>query len=420
MKFQAPKGTEDILPADSARWRWLEQHFQRVCSLYGYGEIRTPVFEDTALFERGIGEGTDIVHKEMYTFLDRGERSITLKPEGTAPAIRAYIEHSLGAPGVITRLYYITPVYRYERPQKGRLREHHQCGVELLGSSSPDADAEVIDLTVRFYRAIGLGSLSVRLNSLGNDECRAAYRSALLEFARPALLALPAEFRARCEQNPLRMLDAKDETLREVMVSAPKIQDFLEPESKAHFETLQKRLTTLRIPFELDSRLVRGLDYYSKTVFEVQTESLGAQNALCGGGRYDALVERVGGSPTPAVGVGLGIERALMLLEANAALPPDEKTTTAFLVALTDNRTAICEQLKLLRDSGVAVESDPEFRSAKSQFRQADKSGAKFAVVIGDDELSTKIATIKELATGSEQKVPFEQVASLLTRSGPQ
>ncbi len=414
MKFQAPKGTQDVLPSFAAEWNWLETSFRNTCERFGYGEIRTPVFEDTGLFLAGIGEGTDIVHKEMYTFTDRGGRSITLKPEGTAPAIRAYVQHGLGAPGQITRLYYVTPAYRYERPQKGRLREHHQCGVELLGASTADADAEVIDLTVRFYRGLGLTGIGVRLNSLGGEQCRAGYRKALLKFAEPVLKNMPEEFRERCEKNPLRMLDSKDESLQKAMRDAPNIQEYLEPESKEQFDALQDLLKTLDIPFTLEPRLVRGLDYYTGTVFEVQTDMLGAQNALCGGGRYDKLVELIGGPPTPAVGVGIGIERALMMVNAAKIHTPEAPRPDAFLVALTNNRIEVAKIVKTLRDAMIAVETDPEARSAKSQFRRADKSGAKFAVVIGDDELASRHATVKELKTGSVLKVAFELLVTHL------
>lgn len=400
MRFQAPRGTEDVLPSQSPRWIWLENIFRRVCALYGYSEIRTPTFEDTALFTRGIGEGTDIVHKEMYTFVDRGERSLTLKPEGTAPAIRAYVEHSLGAPGQITKLAYITPAFRYDRPQKGRYRESHQTGVELIGSPSADADAEVIELTSRFYKELGLSDLSVKLNSLGESECRTRYREALLEFSRPVLKDLPDDFRRRCEINPLRILDSKDEALRRAMFDAPPITDFLEDESRRHFETLLSRLDALGVRYELDPRLVRGLDYYTKTVFEVQTASLGAQNSLCGGGRYDGLVKEIGGPDTPAVGVAMGIERALMMMKETTEI----KNLDAFAVCLTEERNEFARIVRSLRDAGLRIDADLDGRSAKSQFRQADKSGARFALVIGDAELASGEITVKELSTGTETK----------------
>ncbi len=402
MKYQAPRGTEDILPEESAQWQWLEGVFRRVCRLYGYKEIRTPTFEDTELFVRGLGETSDAVNKEMYTFIDRGGRSITLKPEATAPVVRAYVEHSLGHAGQISRLYYITPIYRYERPQKGRLRQSHQTGVELLGSASPNADAEVIDLTVRYYKALGLDSVNIKLNSLGMNDCRTKYREALLNYSKDFIKDYPMDFRARCEKNPLRLLDSKDEKLQTFMVNAPLISDYYEPETKQHFEKLQDLLTKLEIDFHLDAKLVRGLDYYTKTVFEVQSESLGAQNALCGGGRYDNLIEQCGGSPTPAVGVAMGIERALMVLKTTNDLSSLAEAPLAFAVCLTDNQAEFWKIIQSLRDENLSIECDTESRSAKSQFRQADKSGAKFAIIIGDEELSNNQIKLKNLKTGEE------------------
>ncbi len=382
-----------------------------MCALYNYREIRTPTFEDTNLFVR-LGEGTDVVSKEMYTFTDRGGRSVSLKPEGTAPAIRAYLEHSLGGPGQITKLFYITPAFRYDRPQKGRLRESHQTGVEFIGSDSADADAEVIELTARFYKELGMRSITVNLNSLGESECRARFRDALLEFARPALVDMPTEFRERSERNPLRILDSKDPALQQAMLDAPVIGDFLEQESKTHFETLLERLQTLGVAYEIEPRLVRGLDYYTKTVFEVQSEALGAQSQLCGGGRYDGLVMECGGPDTPAVGVGMGIERALVALENERAEQP--ASLNAFAVCVTENRNEFARILSDLRDKGVRVESDPDYRSAKSQFRQADKSGAPFAIVIGDEELTNGQATMKNLRESTEAKVALDALADLL------
>lgn len=402
MKYQAPRGTEDILPEESAQWQWLEGVFRSVCRLYGYKEIRTPTFEDTDLFVRGLGETSDAVNKEMYTFIDRGGRSITLKPEATAPVARAYVEHSLGHSGQISRLYYITPIYRYERPQKGRLRQSHQTGVELLGSSAPDADAEIIDLTVRFYKTLGLNEVNIKLNSLGMNECRAKYREALLNYSKNFIKDYPEDFRERCEKNPLRLLDSKDEKLKAFMMEAPLISDYFEHETKEHFGKLQELLIKLEIDFHLDARLVRGLDYYTKTVFEVQSKSLGAQNALCGGGRYDDLIEKCGGHPTPAVGVAMGIERALMVLRTSIDLSSFTETPLAFAVCLTDNRAEFWKIIQSLRDENLSIECDTESRSAKSQFRQADKSGAKFAIIIGDDELKNNQVKLKNLATGEE------------------
>lgn len=414
MRFQAPRGTRDVLPQEAHRWVHLEKTFRDICHLYGYSEIRTPTFEDTELFVRGVGEGTDIVSKEMYTFKDRAGRSLTLKPEGTAPVIRAYLEHSLGTPNQITRLFYITPIFRYERPQKGRLRESHQTGVELIGSGTPDADAEVIELTVRFYQTLGIRNISIKLNSLGEEECRKSYREALLEYARPHLRDFPEEFRARCEKNPLRLLDSKDPEVQKIVADAPPITRYYEKETIEHFESLQKLLNSLGITYEIDPKLVRGLDYYTKTVFEVQSEFLGAQNALCGGGRYDNLIEEYGGQPTPAVGVAMGIERALMVMETLEIEKKVERLLDVFAVCLTENRIEFAKFVKFLRDSGISVVTDLEFRSAKSQFRQADKSGANYAVILGDEELEKGVVKVKDMRSGEEVTLPSGEVLRVL------
>ena len=413
MRFQAPRGTEDVLPGQSERWQWLEGTFRHVCALYDFREIRTPTFEDTQLFHR-VGEGSDVVSKEMYTFEDKGGRSMTLKAEGTAPAVRAFIEHSVGAPGQVTRLYYLTPIFRYDRPQKGRLREHHQAGIELLGSASPAADAEVIDLTTRFYAELGLGDLVVKLNSLGDGESRSRYTAALLDFARPMLADLAPEYRERCEKNPLRLLDSKDQEVQSALKEAPTISAFLDADSQEHFDALQAGLAALGIRFEVEDRLVRGLDYYNRTVFEVHSSALGAQSQLCGGGRYDNLVEECGGPKTPAVGMGLGIERALLVLESMGKLPEAGSGPTAFAVCLTENREAFAKVVSELRRSGVSVQTDPDARSAKSQFRQADRVGSKYAVVIGDDEVASGKATVKSLADSAETQVEFSALARFL------
>ena len=420
MKYQAPRGTEDLIPGQSQIWVWLEEQFRQVCRLYGYEEIRTPTFEDTELFFRGLGEGTDIVSKETYTFLDRGGRSITLKPEGTAGAVRAFIEHNLGASGQISRLFYITPIFRYERPQKGRLRESHQVGIELLGSESPEADAEVIDLTLRWYKTIGLSDVSIKLNSLGMELCRGKYREALLEFAKPILADMGDEFRDKCIKNPLRLLDSKDEKLREAMQSAPKLSEFWEPETKQHHETLESLLNELQIPFSIDFKLVRGLDYYTKTVFEVHSDQIGSQSALCGGGRYDGLVKECGGPDTPAVGVAMGIERAFMALEATNSLRKQFQTPDTFAVCITENRERFFSIVTQIRNAGISVIVDTNFRSAKSQFRQADSSGAKFAIVVGDEELASGHVKLKDLKTGEEAMYSVAEVVVVVQASAVQ
>lgn len=413
MQYKAPRGTQDILPGESERWQWLERTFREVCALYGYQEIRTPAFESTDLFHRGLGEQTEVVTKQMYTFVDQGGRSLTLKPEGTAPAIRAYLEHSLGGQGRVTRLYYITPIFRYERPQAGRYRQAHQTGVELIGSAAPEADAEVIDLTLRWYRALGIEQLSLKLNSLGMAECRARYREALLQYAQPILADMKDDERRRYERNPLRLLDTKDPDLQERLLDAPTIEPFLEEDSQEHFHRLRALLDALNIPYEVDPRLVRGLDYYTRTVFEVQSDALGAQNSLCGGGRYDNLIEEMGGPPTPATGVAMGIERALLAASAAGSLPVAEATADVFVVILAPGEVG-GRLLSDLRSAGIRALSDPDRRSAKSQFRQADKCGAPFAVTLGEDEVARKTVRAKRMETGEETEVRLDELPAWL------
>lgn len=401
MRFQAPRGTEDVTPELAPKWHFVEGTFRDLVRRYGYGEIRTPTFEDFDLFVRTSGETSEVVSKQMYDFLDKGKRHIALKPEGTAPAMRATLEHNLCPPGTVRRLYYITPVYRYERPQTGRLREHHQVGLELIGSPSAAADAEVVEVTVRFFEALGLTGVRASLNSLGRSECRAAYRKALLEFAEPLLREQSEEFAEKTRKNPLRLLDTKDPALLEAIQNAPRISDFLEPESLARRDELQSLLTEAGIPFRYDDRIVRGLDYYTETVFEIHADGIGAQSALCGGGRYDDLIGEIGGPPTPSVGVGIGIERAILALEAVGVDFPTPKPDV-FVVCSSETASAARARVRDLRAKGFSALCDIDVKSWKSQLRQADKSGARFALFLGEDEVAAGKETLKELATGEQ------------------
>jgi histidyl-tRNA synthetase len=403
MRFQAPRGTEDRLPDQTHLWRRLEHEFFELTSLYGYREIRTPMFEDTDLFVRSSGETSDIVSKQMYTFIDKGDRSITLKPEGTAPAIRAVIEHNLCPPGTVCRLSYATPFFRYERPQKGRLRQAHQFGLELLGSDSAAADAEIIEITIRFYERLGLKGLKVLLNSIGRSECRQRYRDALLHHAAGFLADTTEEQREKAYKNPLRLLDSKDPAAQAVMATAPSILDFLEPESAARLDELQRLLSDRRVPFEVAPGIVRGLDYYTETVFEVQSGDLGAQNALCGGGRYDNLVKELGGPPTPAVGVGIGIERVLIVLGEAGLLEPAPGPDVFVAYAGAEAQGEAFRLADQLREQRLSVAMDLDAKSLKSQLRQADKSGARFVAILGEDEIKEGKLTLRAMAT-SEQK----------------
>jgi histidyl-tRNA synthetase len=397
MRIQAPRGTEDVTPDLAPRWRHVEETFRALAARYGYGEIRTPTFEDTNLFVRGVGDTTDIVTKELYSFLDKGDRNISLKPEGTAGAVRAVLEHNLCPAGTVLRLSYVTPIFRYERPQKGRMREAHQVGLEVLGSPSPVADAEVMEVTSRFYAALGLTETVVVLNSLGRDECRAAYRAKVLEHMSAYLADQTEELKAKAQRNPLRLLDSKDPIAKEAMQGLPPITDYLEDDSRAHFERVQSLLTDAGIAYRLDPGVVRGLDYYTGTVFEVHSTALGAKSELCGGGRYDNLVKELGGSDTPAVGVGMGIERVLIVLEA-AGLLPDAPRPEAFVIAAgAEAENGALALARDLRAAGLSALVDPSGRSLKSQLGQADKAKAKLALLLGPDELEKGIVQVRVL-----------------------
>jgi histidyl-tRNA synthetase len=413
MRFQAPRGTEDVLPDQAHLWQFVERSFVELVSRYGYREIRTPTFEDKELFIRSSGETSDVVSKQMYDFVDKGGREIALKPEGTAPAMRALIEHNLCPPGTIERLYYVTPVFRYERPQKGRLREPHQVGIELIGSSSAAADAEVIELTVRFFENVGLSGVRAQINSLGRVDCRRAYREAILQFAEPLLIGHPEEFKEKVRKNPLRLLDTKDEDLIEAIKEAPRVTAFLEPEARARQDQVQELLTEAGVSFSVDESIVRGLDYYTETVFEVHAEGIGAQSALCGGGRYDDLVAELGGSPTPSVGVAMGIERTLLAMEQLGVEVPAPQPDL-FVIVAPETVDRARRRIRELRTEGFSVLWDIDVRSWKSQLRQADKSGARFALFLGEDEARSGQETLKDLRSGEQVTlVPEETIGHL-------
>jgi histidyl-tRNA synthetase len=410
MRLQSPRGTQDVLPADAFKWHHVESTFREIVGRYGYLDIRTPTFEDTELFTRSAGETSDIVTKEMYEFRDKGDRSITLKPEGTAGIIRAVIQYSLCPPGVIGRFSYVTPIFRYERPQKGRLREAHQVGLELVGSASPRADAEVIEITYRFYEALGLTGVRVELNSIGRGDCRARFREALLAKASSLLVEMGEEFRERVEKNPLRLLDSKDPSVREVIDGLPPITEFLEADSCSKFEELQSLLTESQIPFVLKPGIVRGLDYYTDTVFEVISSNLGAQDALCGGGRYDGLVKELGGKDTQSVGVAMGIERAIIVLEEQG-LFPSVPGVDVFLLGIAG---AVHTVAAPLRNAGISVLTDPDSRSMKSQLGQADRAGARFAVIAGEEEWARNAVQVRDLGSSTQTEVAIDRLVAYL------
>ncbi|MHB0912357.1 MAG: histidine--tRNA ligase [Armatimonadota bacterium] len=406
MRYAAPRGTQDILPKESPRWRYVEDKFRDICRLYDYEELRTPTFEETELFTRSIGEHTDIVSKEMYTFADRAARSITLRPEGTAPVVRAYLQHKLSAEMPVVKLYYITSIFRYERPQAGRYREHHQVGIEALGSQDPALDAEVISLGMRFLDSLGLRNLELKINSVGCPACRPVFREALKKAVEPYLIELCESCRTRYHANPLRMLDCKVPRCRELTVSVPNIVEHLCDECAEHLDSVLHLLDVLGVPYTKDPRLVRGFDYYTKTAFEVQSTELGAQSAVLGGGRYDGLVSEMGGAPVPAVGFGSGIERILAVMEAVGAPMPEDAHPAVFVVTLGDApREAGVKLLSDLRGEGVAAEIDYAGKSMKAQMRSADRKRADLVAIIGEDELDRGAIKVRNMETKEESDV---------------
>ncbi len=415
MLTQAPRGTKDILPDGVERWRYVEEKIRDICERFGYREIRTPLFEHTELFQRGIGDTTDVVEKEMYTFTDRGGRSITLRPENTAAAVRAYLEHKLYAEDALTKLFYIGSMFRFDRPQKGRFREFHQFGVEALGEASPAVDAEIILLAVRFLQSLGLKELSLSINSVGDPACRPVYREKLKEFFSGKLDGLCDDCRSRYDRNPMRILDCKNEHCHELSVGAPEITDCLCDECAGHFEKVKSYLTAAGVPFTCDPRLVRGLDYYTKTAFEIKYEPLGAQSAVAGGGRYDGLVEEIGGNPTPAVGFAVGLERVMLAMEMQDLFPETEEGSDAFIVAMGDAaKEEAFRLLTELRDAGLSARMDYAGRSMKSQMKQADKANARYALILGEDELAKGVVTLRNMESSAQEQVAREEIVNKL------
>lgn len=412
MLTNAPRGTKDILPDTVGDWNYVEGEIRELCRRFGYSEIRTPIFEHTELFQRGIGEGTDVVDKEMYTFTDRGERSITLRPENTASAVRAYLQNKLYAQSNLVKLFYIGSMFRYDRPQAGRMREFHQFGVEALGEANPAVDAEVILLAMNLLEGLGLKDLELSINSVGCPKCRSKYRTMLQDFFRDKLEDLCEDCRSRFERSPLRILDCKKDSDKSYMADAPKITDCLCEECADHFAKLKELLTSAGISFTHDPRLVRGLDYYTKTAFEIKYPPLGAQSAVAGGGRYDGLIEEMGGNPTPAVGFATGLERLLLALESQNLLPEKNRSVDAYVVALGE--AAQAEGFKLLnslRQQGLSAAMDFAGRSMKAQMKQANKLGAKYSVILGEDEIAEGVAMLRSMEDSSQAKVPMNQVA---------
>ena len=405
-----PKGTKDVLPQVSYQWQFVEEKFRKTAEKYGFKEIRTPIIEHTELFARGIGDTTDVVQKEMYTF-DMAGRSLTLKPEGTAGVVRSFIENKLYAEGLPAKYFYITPCYRYEKMQKGRQREFHQFGIEVFGSDKMQADAEVILLAYDFLTSVGIDDAKLHINSIGCPKCRAEYRKALQDFLRPNYDKFCDTCKSRFERNPMRILDCKSPECKALTVGAPHMLDYLCEDCRSAFEELKDLLDIYGVPYEVDPGIVRGLDYYTKTAFEFVSDKLGSQSTVCGGGRYDNLIEQLGGPETPGVGFGLGIERLLLILEASGKLPKDPGSCDVLVCGLGENaKKAVLRLTKQMRESGIRVIIDVMERGLKAQFKYADRIGTRYVVVIGEDELAKGVVSLRDMANSSQEEVPQAEV----------
>ncbi len=410
-----PKGTKDVLPANSYKWQFIEDTAREVATLYNLKEVRTPVFEHTELFLRGVGQTTDVVSKEMYTFEDKGGRSITLKPEGTAGVARMFIENSMQGGVLPLKAYYITPCFRYERPQAGRLREFHQFGIEVFGSKNPETDAEVIFAASTFLQKLGVTKVRLSINSIGCRKCRGDYNSVLKAYYAPNLQNMCPTCQARYEKNPLRMLDCKEEKCKQINQNAPKIIDYLCDDCNTHFTKVKSLLDTAQVEYTIDPYIVRGLDYYSKTVFEFVSTAIGSQGTVCGGGRYDTLIEDLGGASVPAVGFGAGIERLLLLMENTEVPFPEENKPIIYFAGMDEETRAKAFALaQELRVNGISAEVDHMGRSLKAQFKYADKLGAVYVAVIGSEELANGACNVKKMVDGSQRIVKFSDLINYL------
>lgn len=404
----APRGTKDLLPSESYKWQYIEEEFKKVCAQFNYKETRVPTFEHTELFERGVGDTTDVVEKQMYTFIDKGNRSVTLRPEGTASVVRSFLQNSLYAEPMPSKMYYNIPCFRYEKSQKGRLREFHQFGVEVFGAKEPTIDAEVISLALEFLDRVGLKDLTVHINSIGCKECRKKYNEALREYFRPHLSELCTTCQSRFERNPLRILDCKSEICQDIGKDAPKLLDYICDDCREHFEKFKACLDNMGIKYEIDQGIVRGLDYYSKTVFEI----ISGEFTVCGGGRYDGLVEEMGGQPTPGIGFGLGIERLLLRLEETGVAIPEPDKIDLYVAPLGDGASVYVQKLVYsLRKSGIKAETDHIGRGLRAQMKYADKLGCKYTLVLGDNEIETGRATIKNMEDGTQTEINLDEAA---------
>ena len=415
MSFQRPKGTNDILPGESEKWQFVEETARLLFRDYQYNEMRTPIFEHYEVISRSVGDTTDIVSKEMYDFYDKGERHVTLRPEGTAPIVRSFVEHKLFGPEYAKpfKTFYMGPMFRYERPQKGRLRQFHQIGVEAFGSENPATDVESMEMALDFFKQLGITQIRLVINSLGDKETRQAYRQALIDYLLPFESELSEDSKRRLHENPLRVLDSKDKRDQKFVAEAPSILDYLSEPAQKHFDTVVSMLDALAVPYEIDSNMVRGLDYYTHTIFEIMSDApkMGAQATICAGGRYDNLVEELGGPSTPGFGFAMGIERLLLTMEAEEVVIPAFNELDAYVVALGDETNI--EALKVvqaIRNFGFSADRDFMNRKAKAQFKTADKANAKLVLVIGEDELASQTINVKAMASRKEKSFPLEEI----------
>lgn len=406
-----PKGTKDVLPIDSYKWQFIEKTAREIAKRFGALEIRTPTFEHTEVFLRGVGETTDIVNKEMYTFLDKGGRSITLKPEGTAGVARAFVENGMSSAVLPAKMFYITQCFRYERPQAGRLREFHQFGIEFLGSTDANIDAETILLAKTFLDEVGISNVTLYLNSIGCKECRKKYESALKEYLNRNIDGMCELCKDRLQKNPLRILDCKNDNCKKITNDAPKILDYICDDCKEHFEKVQKLLTIAGVEYKVNPNIVRGLDYYNKTVFEFVSENIGAQGTVCGGGRYDGLIAQLGGNDVAGIGFAVGIERILMLLENLKIEIPNPNKIEYYIAPMGEKESEKAfEIVSKLRSKGISADFDHMNRSIKAQFKYADKIGAEKVIIIGSDELVKGVVKVKEMTTGKEEYMTFDEI----------
>lgn len=420
MLTTAPRGTKDLLPGEVEKWQYIEQVARDLAKSYGYQEIRTPIFEHTELFLRGIGDATDIVQKEMYTFTDRGGRSITLRPEGTAAVVRSYLEHHLDGRPQPVKLYYLGPMFRYDRPQAGRFRQFHQVGIEAFGSNDPSLDAEIVSFTWDYFHKLGLSDIQVEVNSVGCPKCRPAYGRVLQQFVGDYAGSLCEFCRDRLQRNPLRLLDCKNPECQEILADAPRLKDYLCQECRQHFEKVQDYLRVAGIPVTVNERLVRGLDYYTNTAFEVTCPGLGAQSSIAGGGRYNNLVETVGGTSIPGIGVAIGLERVLLALEKEGVSLPIEAPQIIFVATAGDGDVEAFRLVTELRRRGFSAEKDFLGRSLKAQMKSAGRMGARYVLILGEEELREGKVTVRDMISGDQTAVRreeiFETLADLLKR----